>query len=36
MYKADHEIGNIYSTMKTLEEEKLRIDSLSVADRENY
>jgi histone deacetylase complex regulatory component SIN3 len=36
MYKADHEIGNIFSTMKTLEEEKLRIDSLNAADKEHY
>jgi hypothetical protein len=36
MYKADHEIGNIFSTMKTLEEEKLRIDSLNPADREHF
>lgn len=36
MYKADHEIGNIYSTMKTLEEEKLKIDSLNPADKEHY
>jgi hypothetical protein len=28
MYKADHEIGNIYTTMKTLEEEKFKIDQL--------
>lgn len=26
MYKADHEIGNFYTTMKVLEEEKLKID----------
>jgi hypothetical protein len=36
MYKADHEIGNIYSTMKTLEEEKVKIDNLAPAEKENY
>lgn len=36
MYKADHEIGNIYSTMKTLEEEKMKIDSLHSGEREHY
>lgn len=29
MYKLDHEKGNIYSTMKILEEEKLKLDKMS-------
>jgi len=29
MYKADHEIGNIITTMRTLEEEKKKLDSMT-------
>lgn len=36
MYKADYEIGNIFTTLKTLEEEKLKIDSMNPLERENY
>jgi len=36
MYKADHEIGNIFRTMKTLEEEKMKIDAMNPAEKEQY
>ena len=36
MYKVDHEIGNYYKTMKTLEEEKLKLDAMSPSEKENY
>lgn len=36
MYKIDHEIGNILTTMKTLSNEKLKIENLTSAEREIY
>lgn len=36
MYKVDFEIGNIYSTLKVLEQEKDRLEAMSAAEKENY
>jgi histone deacetylase complex regulatory component SIN3 len=36
MYKMDHEIGNILTTMRTLEEEKAKIDAMNPIEREQY
>ena len=36
IYKMDHEIGNIETTMRTLEAEKNKIDAMTPADREQY
>ena len=36
MYKLDHEIGNIMTTMKTLEEEKAKIDAMAPGEKEVY
>lgn len=36
MYKQDHDIGNILSTMRTLEEEKNKIDAMNPAEKEQY
>ena len=36
MYKVDHELGNILTTMKTLEEEKLKIDAMTPQEKEQY
>src|SRR3569833_2234037 len=36
MYKMDHEIENYFKTMKTLEEEKLKLDAMSPQEKEGY
>lgn len=36
MYKMDFEIGNIHKTMNVLEEEKVKIDSLSQSDKDVF
>ena len=36
MYKLDHEKGNIFSTMKILEEEKAKIDQMSQEEKAEY
>jgi histone deacetylase complex regulatory component SIN3 len=36
MYKVDYELGNYYKTMKVLEEEKLKLDNMTMQEKENY
>lgn len=36
MYKIDHELFNYHKTMKVLEEEKNKLDGMSLAEKENY
>lgn len=36
IYKTDHEISNYEKTMKTLEEEKCKLDAMTPLERESY
>lgn len=36
MYKMDHELGNINTTMQTLQREKAKIENLTEAERGTY
>lgn len=36
MYKIDFEIGNIFNTLRVLQEEKDQLDRMSQAEKENY
>ena len=36
MYKADHDIGNYFKTMRVLEEEKNKLDGMSQSEKDQY